>query len=281
MYNGADAHYTGKLKYTCCAVLNILSMWRQILLPCTTDVRYLHHWWYTLNMGYPWHAMSTIVASLPWHAVYSICGSYPSNMGTSNISVEYPHNALWMISAMLPMHNSRSCHAVLYILVMSCYISVQAALHIEFKFIQLSLPICHSTMTWWLNRSLSDHSRSSNWFSQPVVARCWKSVGILKLERDSGDSWDSHLILVAAGVFNVAREDYRCNLPQGFSLSLGVLAAVRDFRIRLKDSRNCNQFSFPQGILIPRIKSTTLVESLKNCHGQTEQWEFGEEHASG
>ena len=135
MNNSADAHYyTGKLKYPCSAVLYILSTWRQILLPCSTAVRYLHHWWYT-NMGYPWHAMSTIVAmwcctSLPWHVVCSICGSYLSNMGTSNISVEYSHNALWMISA---MQNSRSCHAVLYILVMSCYIPVQAALHAEFN----------------------------------------------------------------------------------------------------------------------------------------------------
>ena len=216
MYNGADAHYTGKLKYTCCAVLNILSMWRQILLPCTTDVRYLHHWWYTLNMGYPWHAMSTIVASLPWHAVYSICGSYPSNMGTSNISVEYPHNALWMISAMLPMHNSRSCHAVLYILVMSCYISVQAALHIEFKFIQLSLPICHSTMTWRLNRSFLDHSRSSNRFSQPVA------VGILGVERYSR-CWKG---FSRFSLDSRCRRDSRCNLPQGFSLSLGIFASA-------------------------------------------------------
>ena len=57
--------------------------------------------------------------------------------------------------------------------------------------------------------------------------------GILGVERDSQDSH-----FVAAGILKVAREDYRCNLPQGFSLSLGVLAAVRDSRFRLKDSRN-------------------------------------------
>src|ERR1700737_2531274 len=41
------------------------------------------------------------------HVVCSICGSYPSNMGTSNISVEFPHNALsddLICSVVYPRH---------------------------------------------------------------------------------------------------------------------------------------------------------------------------------
>ena len=92
--------------------------------------------------------------------------------------------------------------------------------------------------------------------------------GILGVERDSQDSH-----FVAAGILKVAREDYRCNLPQGFSLSLGVLAAIRDFRFRLKDSRNRNQFSFPQGITTYEVHNTSrIVEELPWANKTVRVW---------
>ena len=211
--------------------LYVLSMWRQILSPCS--VEYSCHavqpWgvctigdtcWIWDILGMQRRRLSPCGVAHPRHAVCSICGSYPSNMGTSNISVEYPHNALSDDLIILAMQCCISS---------SCHVTSQCSIA---RWIQLSLPICHSTMTWRLNRSFLDHSRSSNRFSQPVA------VGILGVERDSRCRRDSQCckgglsLQLAAGILAVARSSRRrkgfSHPLEGFSQLQSILVSARD-----------------------------------------------------